>query len=89
MQCVEIWNSEYGIGTSGGNRGYFVKFCEDSLVWLLPKETASFLWAPYNLEQYLTLYLRFQNQTDPFWAFVELVKQNNSIDVMNEALDMI
>ena len=48
---------------------------------------------PYNLEQYLTLYLWFQNlkmnQIDPFWALVELVKQNNSIDVMNEALDII
>ena len=48
---------------------------------------------PYNLEQYLTLYLWFQNlkmnQIDPFLALVELVKQNNSIDVMNEALDII
>ena len=48
---------------------------------------------PYNLEQYLTLYLWFQNlkmnQIDPFWALVELVKQKNSIGVMNEALDII
>ena len=29
------------------------------------------------------------NQIDPIWALVELVKQNNSIDVMNEALDII
>ena len=45
VQCVESWNSEKGTGTSGGDRGFLAEFCEDSLVWLLPKEMASFLWA--------------------------------------------
>ena len=29
------------------------------------------------------------NQIDPIWALVELFKQNNSIDVMNKAFDII
>ena len=48
---------------------------------------------PYNLEQYLSLYLWFQynkiHQVNPFWALVELVKQNNSIEVMNAALGIL
>ena len=48
---------------------------------------------PYNLEQYLSLYLWFQhnkqNKVDPFWALVNLVKMNNSIEVMNSALEIV
>ena len=44
---------------------------------------------PYNLSQNINVYLWFRtnklNKVDPFWALVNLVKENNSIDVMNRA----
>ena len=47
---------------------------------------------PYNLEQYLYTYLWFHQKklqkTDPFWSLVELVTQNNSIDILNKALNI-
>ena len=47
---------------------------------------------PYNLEQYLYTYLWFHHKKlqkiDPFWALVELVVQNNSIDILEEAMNI-
>ena len=45
---------------------------------------------PYNLEQYLNLFLWFTNikikGINPFWRLVELVQKNNSVEVMKKAL---
>ena len=45
---------------------------------------------PYNLEQYLDLFLWFTNLKiqgiNPFWRLVELVQKNNSVEVMKKAL---
>ena len=53
-------------------------------------------WLPtsgrYNLEQFPYLYLWLNNHkcngTDPFWALVELVRKNNSIDALEAALEV-
>ena len=45
---------------------------------------------PYNLEEYLYAYLWFHQKKiegeDPFWCLVNLVANNNSVDVLKEAL---
>ena len=45
---------------------------------------------PYNLEEYLYAYLWFHqkkiNGEDPFWSLVKLVSENNSQQVLKEAL---
>ena len=42
---------------------------------------------PYNLSQKINIYLSLRtkriNKVDPFWALVNLVRENNSTDVMN------
>ena len=47
---------------------------------------------PYNLEQYLYTYLWFHQKKlqkiDPFWSLVELVAQNNSINILNKAMNI-
>ena len=44
---------------------------------------------PYNLEMYMHTFLWFNNikasGLDPFWSLVELVKENNSVEVLKEA----
>ena len=48
---------------------------------------------PYNLSQNINIYLWLRtnriNKVDPFWALVNLVRENNLTDVMNAAHDII
>ena len=47
---------------------------------------------PYNLEMYMHTFLWFTNikasGLDPFWSLVELVKENNSVEVLKEAFQV-
>lgn len=47
---------------------------------------------PYNLEMHMLTFIWFNNLKiqgrDPFWSLVDLIKKNNSIEVLKEALDV-
>ena len=59
---------------------------------MLPHEVDAQEW-PDNLSQNINIYLLFRtnrfNKFDPFWALVNLVRENYSTDLMNEAHDIL
>ena len=59
---------------------------------MLPQEVDAQEW-PDNLSQNINIYFLFRtnriNKFDPFWALVNLVRENNLTDVMRGAHDIL